>query len=48
MRQALKSKMSAANAPIYLLAGPTASGKSDKALAWAEARGGIVLNAASS
>lgn len=45
MRQALKSKMTAAEAPIYLLAGPTASGKSDRALAWAEARGGMVLNA---
>jgi tRNA dimethylallyltransferase len=37
--------MTAADAPIYLLAGPTASGKSDMALAWAEARDGIVLNA---
>ncbi|MGZ3306018.1 MAG: tRNA (adenosine(37)-N6)-dimethylallyltransferase MiaA [Asticcacaulis sp.] len=31
--------------PIYLLAGPTASGKSAKALAWAEATGGVILNA---
>lgn len=33
------------SAPIYLLAGPTASGKSAKALAWAEKTGGIILNA---
>jgi len=45
MTSALKPKMTAADAAIYLLAGPTASGKSDKALAWADARGGIVLNA---
>ncbi len=31
--------------PIYLLAGPTASGKSIKALEWAEATGGRILNA---
>ncbi len=31
--------------PLYLLAGPTASGKSAKALAWAETTGGIILNA---
>ncbi len=31
--------------PIVLLAGPTASGKSALALDWAEASGGIVLNA---
>ncbi len=37
--------MTADDAPIYLLAGPTASGKSAKALVWAERRGGIVLNA---
>ena len=37
--------MTADDAPIYLLAGPTASGKSALALAWAERRGGIVLNA---
>ena len=37
--------MTADDTPIYLLAGPTASGKSAKALAWAERRGGIVLNA---
>lgn len=33
------------DAPIYLLAGPTASGKSAKALAWAEQTGGTILNA---
>ncbi|MGA9657797.1 MAG: tRNA (adenosine(37)-N6)-dimethylallyltransferase MiaA [Asticcacaulis sp.] len=31
--------------PLYLLAGPTASGKSAKALSWAEATGGTILNA---
>lgn len=31
--------------PLYLLAGPTASGKSAKALAWAETTGGAILNA---
>ncbi|MDV6332559.1 tRNA (adenosine(37)-N6)-dimethylallyltransferase MiaA [Asticcacaulis sp. 201] len=31
--------------PIYLLAGPTASGKSAKALDWAERTGGAILNA---
>lgn len=31
--------------PLYLLAGPTASGKSAKALAWAQATGGAILNA---
>jgi len=30
---------------LYLLAGPTASGKSAKALAWAERTGGAILNA---
>lgn len=30
---------------VYLLAGPTASGKSARALAWAEATGGAILNA---
>jgi tRNA dimethylallyltransferase len=33
------------DAPLYLLAGPTASGKSAKALAWAERTGGVILNA---
>ncbi len=33
------------HAPIYLLAGPTASGKSAKALDWAERTGGAILNA---
>lgn len=33
------------SAPIFCLAGPTASGKSAKALAWAEATGGRILNA---
>jgi len=32
-------------APIYLLAGPTASGKSAKALDWAEKHKGTILNA---
>ncbi|ESQ83575.1 hypothetical protein AEAC466_12935 [Asticcacaulis sp. AC466] len=31
--------------PLYLLAGPTASGKSAKALDWAERTGGAILNA---
>jgi tRNA dimethylallyltransferase len=31
--------------PLYLLAGPTASGKSAKALAWAQKTGGAILNA---
>ena len=31
--------------PLYLLAGPTASGKSAKALAWAEQTGGTIFNA---
>jgi tRNA dimethylallyltransferase len=31
--------------PIYLLAGPTASGKSAKALDWADRTGGAILNA---
>ncbi len=31
--------------PLYLLAGPTASGKSARALRWAEATGGAILNA---
>jgi len=31
--------------PIYLLAGPTASGKSARALEWAETHGGTILNA---
>ncbi len=34
-----------AQTPLYLLAGPTASGKSARALRWAEATGGIILNA---
>ena len=33
------------DAPVYLLAGPTASGKSAKALHWAEQTGGVILNA---
>ena len=33
------------DAPLYLLAGPTASGKSAKALEWAEQTGGVILNA---
>ena len=33
------------SAPIYLLAGPTASGKSARALDWAQKRGGAILNA---
>ncbi len=37
--------MSSIQHPLYLLAGPTASGKSAKALAWAERTGGIILNA---
>ncbi|WP_443748285.1 tRNA (adenosine(37)-N6)-dimethylallyltransferase MiaA [Asticcacaulis solisilvae] len=37
--------LSASNAPIRLLAGPTASGKSALALDWAERTGGIILNA---
>ncbi|MDI7775242.1 tRNA (adenosine(37)-N6)-dimethylallyltransferase MiaA [Asticcacaulis sp. EMRT-3] len=37
--------MSAFDAPLYLLAGPTASGKSAKALAWAQSTGGTILNA---
>jgi tRNA dimethylallyltransferase len=37
--------MSNSAPPLYLLAGPTASGKSAKALAWAESTGGIILNA---
>eukprot|EP01042_Synura_sphagnicola_P034146 gene34146-43802_t len=37
--------MSNSAPPLYLLAGPTASGKSAKALAWAENTGGIILNA---
>lgn len=32
-------------APVYLLAGPTASGKSAKALDWAERHNGTILNA---
>ncbi|ESQ75135.1 tRNA (adenosine(37)-N6)-dimethylallyltransferase MiaA [Asticcacaulis sp. AC402] len=31
--------------PILLLAGPTASGKSARALAWAQETGGVILNA---
>lgn len=31
--------------PIYLLAGPTASGKSARAVEWAERTGGIIVNA---
>ena len=37
--------MTIQSASIYLLAGPTASGKSAKALAWAERTGGTILNA---
>ena len=37
--------MSSFPRPLYLLAGPTASGKSAKALAWAEQTGGVILNA---
>ncbi len=37
--------MSVAQRPLYLLAGPTASGKSAKALDWAERTGGVILNA---
>ena len=37
--------MSHAHRPLYLLAGPTASGKSAKALAWAMRSGGTILNA---
>lgn len=33
------------DAPLYLLAGPTASGKSARALEWAEQTGGTILNA---
>jgi len=33
------------DAPIHLLAGPTASGKSAKALDWAAKTGGVILNA---
>lgn len=33
------------DAPVYLLAGPTASGKSAKALHWADQTGGVILNA---
>jgi tRNA dimethylallyltransferase len=43
--QRLKSKMSLSPSPIYLLAGPTASGKSAKALDWAMRTGGVILNA---
>ncbi len=37
--------MPVSDTPIYLLAGPTASGKSARALEWAEATGGIIVNA---
>ena len=37
--------MSHSHRPLYLLAGPTASGKSAKALDWAQQTGGIILNA---
>ncbi len=37
--------MTYTGAPIYLLAGPTASGKSAKALAWARKHNGTILNA---
>jgi tRNA dimethylallyltransferase len=33
------------DAPLYLLAGPTASGKSAKALDWGTKTGGVILNA---
>ena len=45
MRLPLKCKMSQSAVPIYLLAGPTASGKSARALSWADATGGAILNA---
>jgi tRNA dimethylallyltransferase len=41
----LKIKMTPTDAPLYLLAGPTASGKSAKALDWAGRTGGVILNA---
>ncbi len=37
--------MTYTGAPLYLLAGPTASGKSARALAWAEQHNGTILNA---
>jgi tRNA dimethylallyltransferase len=37
--------MTPGDAPLYLLAGPTASGKSARALDWAARTGGIILNA---
>lgn len=45
MSVALKPKMSKSSKPIFLLAGPTASGKSARALDWAERTGGLILNA---
>lgn len=38
-------KEAIADKSIYLLAGPTASGKSAKALEWAQRTGGIIINA---
>ncbi len=37
--------MPPSDTPLYLLAGPTASGKSARALEWAEATSGIIVNA---
>jgi tRNA dimethylallyltransferase len=37
--------MTPTDAPLYLLAGPTASGKSARALDWAARTGGVILNA---
>ncbi|MFT4090980.1 MAG: tRNA (adenosine(37)-N6)-dimethylallyltransferase MiaA [Asticcacaulis sp.] len=37
--------MSAPASPVYLLAGPTASGKSAHALEWAARTGGVIVNA---
>jgi tRNA dimethylallyltransferase len=37
--------MSSTDAPLYLLAGPTASGKSALALEWAQRTGGLIVNA---
>lgn len=38
-------RVSKVSRPLYLLAGPTASGKSARALDWAERTGGLILNA---
>lgn len=37
--------MSASSPPVFLLAGPTASGKSAQALEWATQTGGVIVNA---